>query len=161
MNIVKVNRGNVGIFSRVLIEASEWLNSKGLSMWKANDVSVQALLEKYSMEEMRLCYDDSNLIGVYVIQCYDPLFWSELRKNESGYLHKLAVCREYCGKGFGRKLIYSAEQLCRERGIESLRLNCGTFRPRLRNFYEGAGFKMLDRVFIDNRDQIRYIKKLV
>lgn len=161
MNIVKVNRDNVGIFSRVLIEASEWLNSKGLSMWKVKDLSVQILLEKYSMEEMRLCYDDSNLIGVYVIQWYDALFWSELSKYESGYLHKLAVCREYCGKGYGRRLIHSAEQLCKKQGVEWLRLNCGTFRPRLRKFYEDTGFKMLDRVFIDNREQIRYVKKLV
>lgn len=161
MNVIKVNRDNVEIFSGILIGVSEWLNSIGQSMWKDNDLSVQNLLEKYNMEEMRLCYDDSNLIGVYVIQWYDPLFWSELRENESGYLHKLAVCREHCGKGYGRKLIHSAEQLCKERGIEWLRLNCGTFRPRLRNFYEGVGFKMLDRVFIDNRDQIRYVKKLV
>jgi carbonic anhydrase/acetyltransferase-like protein (isoleucine patch superfamily) len=101
------------------------------------------------------------IVGVYVIQWYDPLFWSELKANESGFLHKLAVSRKYRGKGYGRKLIQSAEELCKERGIEWLRLNCGTFRPRLRNLYESAGFKMLDRVFVDNRDQIRYLKKLV
>jgi GNAT superfamily N-acetyltransferase len=161
MNIVTVSADNVEIFSKVLIEVSEWLGSIGQLMWKVSDLSSQKLLERYSMEEMRLCYDDSNLIGVYVIQWYDPLFWSELKKDESGYLHKLAVCREYSGKGYGRKLIHSAEQLCKERGIEWLRLNCGTFRPRLRNFYESTGFKMLDRVFVDNRDQIRYVKKLV
>lgn len=131
MNVMTVNEDNVEIFSKVLIEASEWLNSTG------------------------------NLIGVYVIQWYDPLFWSELKENESGFLHKLAVSRKYSGKGYGTKLIQAAELLCKEQNIEWLRLNCGTFRPRLRNFYEGTGFKMLDRVFVDNRDQIRYIKKVV
>lgn len=130
-------------------------------MWKVSDLSVQKLLEKYRLEEMKLCYDNSKLIGVYIIQLHDPLFWLELKENQSGFLHKLAVCREYREKGYGRKLIRSAELLCKEQNIEWLRLNCGTFRPRLRNFYESAGFKMLDRVFIDNRDQIRYFKKLV
>jgi GNAT superfamily N-acetyltransferase len=161
MNVVTVNIDNIEIFSKVLIEASEWLSSIGQSMWKVDNLSVKKVLEEYNMEEMRLCYDDDNLIGVYVIQWYDPLFWPELNKNESGYLHKLAVRREYNGKGYGRKLIHSAEKLCEKRGIEWLRLNCGTFRTRLRNFYESTGFKMLDRVFIDNRDQIRYVKKLV
>jgi GNAT superfamily N-acetyltransferase len=161
MNVVTVNRDNVEIFSKVLMEASEWLNSIGQSMWKVCDLSVQKLLEKYCLEEMKLCYDNSNLIGVYVIQWNDPLFWSELKENESGFLHKLAVCKEYSGKGYGRKLIQSAEQLCKEHNIKWLRLNCGTFRPRLRNFYESEGFKVLDRVFIDNRDQIRYLKELL
>lgn len=160
MNVMTVNEDNVEIFSKVLIEAAQWLDSLGQLMWKVSDLSAQKLLEKYRMEEMRLCYDDGHLIGVYVFQWKDPLFWPELN-NESRYLHKLAVCREHSGKGYGRKLIFSAEQLCKESGIEWLRLNCGTFRPGLRNFYEGIGFKMLDRVFIDNRDQIRYVKKLV
>jgi GNAT superfamily N-acetyltransferase len=72
----------------------------------------------------------------------------------------LAVYNEYKGKNYGYKLIESAELLCKEKGIEWLRLNCGTSRPRPRNFYENAGFEMLDRVFIDNRDQIRYQKSL-
>ncbi|NRY14304.1 hypothetical protein DE162_003063 [Clostridium beijerinckii] len=50
--------------------------------------------------------------------------------------------------------------MCKEHSVKWLRLNCGTFRDRLRNFYESNGFKMVDRVFIDNRDQIRYEKFL-
>lgn len=161
MDVITANEETVEIFSKVLTEASEWLNSIGQPMWKACDMTARRLLEKYSMEEMKLCYDNGNLIGVYVIQWNDPLFWSELNKNESGFLHKIAVCRECNGKGYGRKLIQSAELLCKERNIQWLRLNCGTFRPRLRNFYESAGFKLLDRVCIDNRDQVRYFKELL
>jgi GNAT superfamily N-acetyltransferase len=161
VNVITLNEDNVEIFSKVLIEASEWLSSIGQSMWKIDDLTIQNLLKKYRLDEMKLCYDNGNLIGVYIIQWHDPLFWSELKENESGYLHKLSVCREYSGKGYGRKLIQSAEFLCKERKVEWLRLNCGTFRPRLRNFYESEGFKVLDRVFIDNRDQVRYTKKLV
>lgn len=160
MNVITVSADKVEIFSRVLVKAAQWLDSIGRSMWQVSDLSVQKLLEKYNMEEMKLCYDDGNLIGVYVIQWHDPLFWPELIENESGFLHKLAVCREYNGKGYGRQLIRSAEQLCKEQHIGWLRLNCGTFRPRLRSFYERAGFEMLDRVHIDNRDQIRYLKAL-
>lgn len=161
MNVIPVNYDNVDIFSKVLVEASRWLASIGQLMWSADDLTVQKLLEKYSLEEMRLCYDNGNVVGVYVIQFRDLLFWPEINDNKSFYLHKLAVCNEYRGSGYGAKLIQSAETICLEHNIDWLRLNCGTFRPRLRNFYESVGFKMLDRVFIDNRDQIRYYKKLV
>ncbi|MDP4094580.1 MAG: GNAT family N-acetyltransferase [Bacillota bacterium] len=161
MEIVTVSEDNLQLFSNVLIEAAEWLSSIGKPMWKASDLSTQKLLEKYSIEEMKLCYENKSLLGVYIIQWLDPLFWPELKKDDSGYLHKLAVCREHSGKEYGRKLIQSAEQLCKERNIKWLRLNCGTYRQKLRNFYENAGFKMLDRVFVDNRDQIRYIKEIV
>jgi GNAT superfamily N-acetyltransferase len=161
VKVVTVNESSIEIFSKVLIEASEWLDSIDQSMWKYSDLSISRLLENYKLDEMKLCYDNNNLIGVYVLQWYDPLFWSELIENESGILHKLAVCKEYRGNGYGTKLIRSAENLCQYQKIEWLRLNCGTFRRKLRNYYESEGFEMLDRVYIDDRDQIRYFKKLV
>jgi GNAT superfamily N-acetyltransferase len=158
MDVINVNENNIEVFSKVLIESATWLDSIGQSMWKLNDLTVDKLLEKYNIEDMKMCYHNGILIGVYVLQWYDPLFWANLKKNESGILHKIAVCREYRKNGYGKKLIESAELLCKSRKINWIRLNCGTFRPRLRNFYESVGFKMVDRVFIDNRDQIKYEK---
>ncbi|WP_160672531.1 GNAT family N-acetyltransferase [Clostridium sp. C8-1-8] len=160
MDIVKVTHGNIDIFSKVLKDSASWLNSINQPMWKYEDITSEQLLKKYRIEDMNLCYEKGNLIGVYVLQWYDPLFWSSLKENDSGILHKLAVCRENAKKGDGSKLIQAAELMCKERNIKWLRLNCGTFRYRLRNFYENNGFKMVDRVFIDDRDQIRYEKFL-
>lgn len=160
MDVVNVTNESLEIFSKVLNDSAKWLNSIQQPMWKCEDITSEQLLNKYSIEDMKLCYDNGKLIGVYVLQWYDPLFWENLQKNESGIIHKLAVCREYGNKGYGSKLIQSAESMCKERNIKWLRLNCGTFRDRLRKFYESNGFKMVDRVFIDNRDQIRYEKFL-
>ncbi|WP_410495367.1 GNAT family N-acetyltransferase [Cellulosilyticum sp. ST5] len=161
MDIVTGNENNVEMFVNALISSAEWLHLMGKPMWKVNDLTVEKILNKYSLEEMKLCYENEKLIGVYILQWYDPLFWPELKGLKSGYLHKLSVSDEYRGKNYGNELIKSAELLCKNNSVEWLRLNCGTLRPRLRNFYEKAGFKMVDRVFIDNRDQIRYEKKLI
>lgn len=160
MEVVNVTHESVEIFSKVLKDSAAWLNSINQPMWKYENITSEKLLKEYRIEDMKLCYEKGKLIGVYILQWYDPLFWASLKENESGILHKLAVCRESAGKGYGSKLIQSAESICKERSVKWLRLNCGTFRSRLRNFYESNGFKMVDRVFIDNRDQIRYAKLL-
>jgi GNAT superfamily N-acetyltransferase len=160
LEVVNVTYESIGIFSKVLKDAAAWLNYINEPMWKYEDITSEELLKKYRIEDMKLCYEKGNLIGVYILQWYDPLFWGSLNENESGILHKVALCRENAKKGYGSKLIESAELICKDRGIKWLRLNCGTFRSRLRNFYEANGFKMVDRVFIDNRDQIRYEKFL-
>ena len=160
METISVNSNNIELFSNVLMESAKWLESIEQSMWKAKDLTVKELIKKYDIDEMKLCYESGDLIGVFILQWYDPLFWLELNKSESGILHKIAVCREYSKMGYGKKMIESAELLCKNDGVNELRLNCGTFRPRLRNFYESVGFIMVDRVFIDNRDQIRYQKSI-
>lgn len=160
MKIINVNENNIELFSKVLVESANWLDSIEQSMWKVEDLTAEELLKKYDIADMKLCYENGNVMGVYILQWYDALFWPELRKYDTGIVHKLAVSREYNKQGYGKKILESAEELCKNRGIYSLRLNCGTARLRLRNFYEKAGFQMLDRVFIDYRDQIRYIKTL-
>lgn len=160
VDIVNVTEDNIELFSKVLIESARWLESIGESMWKVQDLTVEELLKKYKISEMKLCYEDGKLVGVYILQWYDPIFWSKLKKNDSGILHKLALCRENNKMGYGKKLIESAELLCKKNGVNTLRLNCATLRTKLRNFYESVGFEMVDRVFIENVDQIRYKKLL-
>jgi len=156
LEVVNATQKSIDIFSKVLNDSATWLNSINQPMWKYEDITSEELL----IDDMKLCYEKGNLIGVYILQWYDPLFWANLQKNESWILHKLAVCKESVKKGYGHKLIQSAELIFKEHNVKCLRLNCGTFRDRLRNFYERNGFKMVDRVFIDNRDQIRYEKFL-
>lgn len=160
MEIVSANAKTIEQFSKVLVEAALWLESEGQLMWKANDLTSKELLRKYSIDEMKLCYQNDKLIGVFILQWLDQLFWPDINEKESGFLHKLAVCKEYRKLGNGNKLVDSAELICRDHNVGWIRLNCGTFRPRLRNFYESVGFQMVDRVFVDNRDQIRYEKNL-
>lgn len=160
MKLIEVNANNIEEFANVLLEAAEWLQSKGELMWKPEKINAEELLKQYSLNEMNLCYDNDELIGVFILQWKDSLFWPEIEGATSGFLHKLAIKRKYTSMGYGKKLVLLAEELCKDNGIETLKLNCGAKRPKLRNFYESLGFQMVDRVFIDNRDQVRYEKKL-
>lgn len=160
MIIRSVDKNNINIFCQVLIESARWLESRNETMWKEADLSPEELLKRYDINDMRIFFEDENPVGVYILQWYDPLFWADLKPKETGILHKLAITDNFRGKGLGRKVIESAEDICRAENVKWLRLNCGTHRPRLRNFYEQAGFKMVDRVFIDNRDQMRYVKEI-
>ncbi len=87
---MNVTNESLEIFSKVLNDSAKWLNSIQQPMWKCEDITSEQLLNKYSIEDMKLCYDNGKLIGVYVLQWYDPLFWENLQKNESGIIHKLA-----------------------------------------------------------------------
>lgn len=160
MKIIDVNLENIKLFSMVLNDAAECLIKSGQSMWKLEKLTIEELLKEYDINDMKMCYENNNLIGVFILQWYDQLFWPEIEAYTSGFIHKLAIKVEFRGKGYGNKIIEEAKQICINQNVKFLRLNCGTFRTRLRNFYENAGFIMIDRVFVDNRDQIRYEKFL-
>jgi len=89
LEVVNVTHKSIDIFSNVLNESATWLNSINQPMWKYEDITSEELLKKYSIDDMKLCYENGTFIGVYILQWHDPLFWANLQKNESGILHKV------------------------------------------------------------------------
>jgi GNAT superfamily N-acetyltransferase len=70
----------------------------------------------------------------------DPEFWPEEPPEDSTFIHRLAVRRQYAGTGVSSALIDWAVERTRSLGRHYLRLDCDALRPRLREFYERHGF---------------------
>jgi len=62
-----------------------------------------------------------------------------------GLLDELFVEEAFRGQGVGAQALAFAEQVCRLRGLEALRLEVGRTNPRARALYQRAGFEAHDR----------------
>ncbi len=71
---MEVTHESIEIFSNVLRDSAAWLNYINKQMWKLQDLTSEELLKKYSIQDMKLCYENEKLIGAYILQWYDPLF---------------------------------------------------------------------------------------
>jgi predicted RNA-binding protein with EMAP domain len=58
MEIITADENSVETFADVLIKSAEWLNLIGKPMWKTDDLTVEELLKKCRLQEMKLCYDN-------------------------------------------------------------------------------------------------------
>jgi ribosomal protein L19 len=61
----------------------------------------------------------------------DTKYWLEIPKENSLYIHKLAVKRVIAGKGVSKELINFAQNLSLKNGINLLRLDCNLQRNKL------------------------------
>jgi hypothetical protein len=75
---------------------------------------------------------------------YDPNIWENVAKGESLFIHKIAVKRFAAGQGLSGALIKHAKEMCMDRDITELRLDCHSHRPKLRAIYERNGFVCVD-----------------
>lgn len=92
---------------------------------------------------------------------YDQKYWPEVERGQSLYLHKLAVKREFAGKGYSKELITFAKDLALSKGINSIRLDCNYHRKKLREIYENEGFVFASKKCIKvNNDMALYVYKL-
>jgi GNAT superfamily N-acetyltransferase len=125
----------------VLQEAALWLEARGETMWKADEISLDSIAPdvKKGMSFVAEC--ENEVAGVVKFQLEDPLFWPDVPPGEAAYVHRLAVRRKFAGGVVSTALLQWAVERTRELGRPFLRLDCEAARPKVRAVYERFGFR--------------------
>lgn len=125
--------------SGVIREAAEWLTSKGVPMWQGPAFERAAIAA--GLADFYLAFHASDLAGVMKLETEDLLFWPEITKGDSLFIHQLAVRRAFSGGEISGDLLKFARAEALRRGLNYLRLDCAADRPKLRKIYEDFGFR--------------------
>ncbi|MDD9271740.1 GNAT family N-acetyltransferase [Paenibacillus sp. GCM10023248] len=140
LQVKNISDNQVADFCSILKEVVMWLHTQGQGMWSLEQVSREKILSEYSIEEMFLGYMEDVPVSTMILQEEDDVFWPSVVKNESLFLHKLSVRRQFANFGLARDMVKWAKQEAQNRNKRYLRLDCAADRPKLCSFYESIGF---------------------
>lgn len=129
--------------SSILIEAANWLAQMGEMRWEPEQFSPDLLSPLVHTGELYLAFQGSQAVGTMYLQLEDRIFWSDVPKAESLFIHKLAVSLDARGTGVSQGLIEFAKLEVRRLERKHLRLDCRD-NPKIRSLYENAGFELRD-----------------
>ena len=131
---------DIPIIESILLDAVQWMDENEMHQWESENVKWSQLSKYYEISDFYIAYNESVPAACMSLIDYDPVFWPDVPKGESLYLHKVAVVRKYAGKGFSKELIDFAKTKAENLGIYSLRLDCHKNRDKVRAAYEKQGF---------------------
>jgi GNAT superfamily N-acetyltransferase len=119
----------------VLDDAATWLQSGGVVQWPSRFEPswVEGALRRGETWLVRV----GERVSATVTVDQADSAWDGL-PGRALYVHRMAVRRE--AAGLGGAILTWAAGVARERGCESLRLDCVASNARLRRYYEAAGF---------------------
>jgi len=119
-------------------EAARWTAEQGEALWELESLSDANLARRCRPHEVFVGELVGEPVVTALIQDRDPDVWPD--DGTALIVHKLAVRRAYAGRGFANRLLEFAEERARAQGKQWLRLDTDSTRPKLRQFYERAGF---------------------
>ncbi|WIV20322.1 GNAT family N-acetyltransferase [Paenibacillus polygoni] len=124
--------------------SAKWLNSKGIYQWRPEFFNVDQVIEFLTNgSDVYIAELNSEAVGTYIITWSDPYIWGELDNNDSGYIHRFAVNRDYIGKKIGYTLLKTAEQQIKTKGKTFVRLDCMAANNKLNAYYQDYGFNYI------------------
>lgn len=139
--IQQAHAAETTVVSEILLEAASWLRQQNMTMWRDNELVHESIAADVANGLFLIGRVDGQSAGVIKFQLEDPLFWPDVPRGESAYVHRLAVRRQYAKGIVSTRLLSWAVERTRELGRPYLRLDCEASRPRLRAVYERFGFR--------------------
>ena len=80
--------------------------------------------------------------------------------GDAGYVHGLAIRRDFAGKGLGREFLRWAEDRVAASGKKYLRLDCAAENRALNEYYRRAGFSYRGEALVWGLEVSLYEKKV-
>src|SRR5271157_758563 len=125
----------------ILGEAARWLEQRGMAMWRDDELLPGRTVADINAGLFFVAEWEGLAAGVVKFQLEDSLFWPDVPRSQSAFVHRLAVRRQFAGGGVSSALLRWAAERARSLGRDYLRLDCEASRPRLRAVYERFGFR--------------------
>ena len=130
----------------VLREVGQWLTDNDMKLWVVDTLTPENLIDDFTRDNLYVMYAhrDDGIIepaAVFILQWEDPLYWPDVPPNTSGFIHKLAIRRQFSGQNLFQFIMAFCREQCLQRGIRTLQLETDATRPKLMQFYERNGFQ--------------------
>jgi GNAT superfamily N-acetyltransferase len=146
----------------VLREAAAWAISRGVEVWADTELREQDFVTAAGLGQLVMGFCGGRPAATMLLQPSDSVYWPNAAPHSALYLHKIAVLREFAGRGWLGLLIDFAANDARDRSIPHLRLDT-LCRSPLQDLYARHGFAAIDEapLVVHGRLMIRMERVLV
>lgn len=100
-------------------------------------------------QKFKIEFDDLDDIATHIVIYLDnqPVGCCRLYKQDNEYhIGRIAVLKQYRGKGYGEKILLEAEKVAQEMGADCIKLSA---QVRASVFYEKLGYKKYGEIYFD------------
>lgn len=125
-------------------EAIRWMCAQGIDQWDELYPDYDTLFLDIQKKEMYGLFDKGQLVAAVVLneeqgEEYQGVDW-QLRFDRIGVIHQLCVGAGHQGRGYGRKIVWLAEQEFRRLGYQCIRLDAFPQNPPAMRLYDNLGY---------------------
>ena len=142
--VKNATENDILMIESILTDVDRWMDRKNFLHWGKENIQWAMLSRDYRIDDFFIAYEEEVPAACMALIDYDSIFWPNIPKGESLFLHKIAVKREFARKGYSKELIDYAKETAKLRNIQTIRLDCFQHNIKVRQIYEKQGFELVE-----------------
>ncbi len=135
----KATPADAQLLVRLRDTSALWQLARGIPQWQPGEKDETHFRTCMETGEVWLAHAAGSLTGAWELWWTDEAAWGP-RPPDAGYIHRLMTTPHTSPPGTGRRMLAEAESRITATGRPYARLDCLTSNPRLRAYYESAGY---------------------
>lgn len=165
MNFRKSKKADVKSIMKIINQAQEYLKNQGIDQWQNNYPNEDVINTDISNGESYVLEKDGNIVATSVIsfnkeKTYDVIHDGKwLTDGECAVIHRIAVDNTCKGLGVSHKIIEYAEEMCKEKDINSIKVDTHRENLSMQNMLKKNGFKYCGVIYLaDGAERVAFEK---
>ena len=143
----------------IMHQAQEYLKSNNVDQWQDGYPQPDIILNDIKNKESYVAEVDGIVAGTLVIsfrgeETYDKIYEGEWLSDEDYcVVHRVAMDKNYRGKGLASDMLKYAEKLSKEKNIKSIKIDTHLDNKVMRGLISKNGYKYCGIIYLNNGDK--------
>ncbi|MEA1787264.1 GNAT family N-acetyltransferase [Arenibacter sp. GZD96] len=147
----------IAAISSLTQACTKMMEQNGIYQWNYHYPSAVVFEKDIRRNELYLLEKQNTIIGCIAISSlmdleYETVTWVT-PNNHSYYIHRLAIAPNYQRQGYAHQLMDFAEDLARNKGLISVRLDTFSQNSGNQKFYESRGYQKLETIYFPHQSK--------
>ncbi|WP_250228641.1 GNAT family N-acetyltransferase [Anaeropeptidivorans aminofermentans] len=161
MNYRVSTESDINKIMDIILQAKDFLKAQGVDQWNDGYPDACHIKDDIKAGDGYVLIDGQNIAGYACIsfakeQIYDELQGQWLSDKPYAVIHRMAIDSNYKGENLSGILFNLAENLCRERGIHSIKIDTGSDNKIMQHILLKNGYAFCGTIRFNNNERISF-----
>ncbi len=140
----------------IIKQAQEYFKENDIDQWQNGYPNEQVIINDIKSEESYVLVESGRILGTSFLSFkgeinYDKIYEGRWITNRNyGVIHRIAVLEKEKGRGLAGYIIKSMEQICKQKNVESLRIDTHESNKSMQKLLEKNGFRYCGVIYLED-----------
>ena len=167
MEFRKSTKSDIANIISIIKQAQVYFKEERIDQWQNNYPNAETINNDIYRNESYVLLKDNKIVATAAIsfdgeKTYDTIYDGQwLSNNEFAVIHRIAVDNSRKGSGLSSEIIKQVEQLCLDKGINSIKIDTHEENIPMQNLLKKNDFKYCGIIYLeDGNKRIAFEKTL-
>jgi len=159
MEFRKAVESDVNNIINIIQQAQAYFKEHGINQWQDNYPSVETISNDIANKNGYVLLKDNNIVATAAVffdkeKTYDSIYDGEwISNNEYVVIHRIAVDNNYKGLGVSSQIIKNVEQLCLNKGINSIKIDTHEENISMQKLLKKNKFQFCGIIYLEDKSK--------